>query len=216
LLALSRAVGRVAAIVRRSTIALRAKRCELCDMKKQPRRLPALSMALATALALAAGCKTDNAPSASPPTTAPSVRSDDTAARPAPTPPAEARPPAPAPALPAQAAQGDGSPGADWRARRAAELDKDGDGKVSDAERAAALHDRADQMRRRLDANADGKLTPDELANARGRMRFDDPAALDTNHDGDISADELAAGLKARADQRRARRVGSDTPGTQP
>jgi hypothetical protein len=207
---LSRAVDHIIAHVRRSTIATRAARCEADRMTKQPRRPLALSMALATALAFAAGCKTD-APAASPPP----ARSDDTAAKPVANPAVapEAKPPAPA--LPAQAAQGDGAPNAEWRAKRAAELDKDGDGKVSDAERANALHDRADQMRRRFDANHDGKLTPDELANARGRMRFDDPAALDTDHDGDISADELAAGMKARADARRARR-GSDAPGTQP
>ncbi|HEY6179023.1 MAG TPA: hypothetical protein VIX73_31435 [Kofleriaceae bacterium] len=160
-------------------------------------------MALASALALA-GCKTD-ASGGSPP-----AHKDDTAAR----------PPAPAPAvtegkpsLPAEPAQADGS-GDDWRARRAARLDKDGDGVVSDAERAAALHDRAEMLRKRLDRNGDGKLTPDELSGARGRIQFLDPAVLDTNHDGEISADELAAGIKARADARRARR-GSDAPGTQ-
>jgi len=214
LLALPRALGRTDAIVRRSTIAMRAARCELSRMTKHTRRPFALALPVALGAALAlAGCKTDkpDAPAASPP--APSA---DTArpAPPTPAPPAAAPETTPPPALP-PAAQADGSAD-DWRARRAARLDKDGDGKVSDEERANALHDRADQMRRRFDANHDNKLTPEELANARGRMRFDDPAALDTDHDGDISADELAAGLKARADARRGRRIGSDAPGTRP
>jgi Ca2+-binding EF-hand superfamily protein len=92
-------------------------------------------------------------------------------------------------------------------------MDRDGDGVVSDEERAAAMRDRADAMRKRLDTDGDGKLTPAELANARGRMRFDDAAAVDTNHDGEISADELAVAMKARMDARRAQHasaVGSD------
>jgi Ca2+-binding EF-hand superfamily protein len=80
---------------------------------------------------------------------------------------------------------------------------------MTDEERAAALKQRAEMMRKRLDTDGDGKLTPAELTAARGRMRFDDPAAIDTNHDGDISTDELVAAMKARADQRRAQRAGS-------
>jgi Ca2+-binding EF-hand superfamily protein len=86
-------------------------------------------------------------------------------------------------------------------------MDKDGDGKISDEERAAAMKERSEKMRARLDTNGDGKLTPDELANSKGRMKFDDPAALDTNHDGDISADELQAGIQARRDEMRAQRM---------
>ncbi|HEX4422047.1 MAG TPA: hypothetical protein VH165_29245 [Kofleriaceae bacterium] len=100
----------------------------------------------------------------------------------------------------------------DWRKRRDAKLDTNGDGVVSDEERAAAMKQRATAMRDRLDADGDGKLTPAELANAPGRMHFDDPAALDTNHDGDISADELAAGIKAKRDARRAARNGGGDP----
>lgn len=98
----------------------------------------------------------------------------------------------------------------EWRKRRMERLDKDGDGKISDEERAAAIKERMDGMRARLDTDGDGKLTPAELAAARGnRLRMEDPAALDTNHDGDISSDELAAGMKARRDARRAARDGS-------
>src|SRR6185436_20508167 len=73
----------------------------------------------------------------------------------------------------------------EWRKRREARIDANGDGVVSDEERTTAMQERLSAMRTRLDANGDGKLSPDELASARGRMRFDDPAAIDTNHDGD-------------------------------
>lgn len=110
----------------------------------------------------------------------------------------------------------------EWRKRRMERMDKDGDGKISDEERAAAMKERMDAMRARLDTDGDGKVTPAELAAARGnRIRMEDPAALDTNHDGDISSDELAAGMKARRDARRAARDGdaatpppAPTPGT--
>jgi hypothetical protein len=117
------------------------------------------------------------------------------------------------PALPSAPAGSDDQPSADdqsrgpfagrdeWRKRREAKIDTNGDGVISDEERTAAMRERVGRMHARLDADGDGKLTPAELANAPGRMHFDDPAALDTNHDGDISADELAAALKARREQ---------------
>lgn len=135
-----------------------------------------------------------------------------TATEPAPT----ARAARPAPALPAaptaidngsdrpQLPPGDHAWG--HHGDRMARMDKDGDGKISDEERAAAMKERTERMRQRLDTNGDGKLTPDELASSKGRMHFDDPAALDTNHDGDISADELQAGMEARREQMREQR----------
>src|SRR5262249_37432541 len=150
-------------------IASHGRSCEVHRMMKQ------LTMA---ALVFAVACKTDASPSSS----APSVVDGSARARSAkidvkPVPPA-----APAPAgsgdQPGAAEPGD-TPRADWRRRREARLDANGDGVVSDEERAAAMHDRAVNMRKRLDTDGDGKLTPAELANARGRMRFDNPAALD-------------------------------------
>jgi hypothetical protein len=132
---------------------------------------------------------------------------------PAPTPVEHpAQPAAPAPSLPSDpstnSAMGSGDrpslPPGHHRGDRFAKMDKDGDGVISDEERAAAMKERAAQMRTRLDSNGDGKLTPDELASAKGRMHFDDPASLDTNKDGDISADELAAAMQARREARRA------------
>ena len=176
-------------------------------------------LSLAAAVVLAVACKTEapspanQAPAASdPPAKARSAKIDVKPVSPA-------LPEAPAP--PSPTAPGDGKVAGDsrrgdpaardeWRKRRDARLDANGDGAVSDPERAAAMHSRVTAMHARLDADGDGKLTPAELANAPGRMHFDDPAALDTNHDGDISADELAAAMQARRDQRRADRAAAD------
>jgi hypothetical protein len=132
-----------------------------------------------------------------------------------PTPTVRSARPAPAlPAAPAPIAEGSDRPSLPpgdhaWgqRGDRLARMDKDGDGKISDEERAAAMKERTERIRQRLDTNGDGKLTPDELAGSKGRMRFDDPGALDTNHDGDISADELQAGMEARREEMRAQRM---------
>jgi hypothetical protein len=176
-------------------------------------------LSIAAALVLAVACKTDAPSSATPAPTG-----EDTAAK-ARSAKIEVKPVQPAlpaaPAAPAPPAPGDDKAGGDsprgnpaardeWRKRRNARLDANGDGVVSDEERAAAMRERMTAMRARLDADGDGKLTPAELANAPGRMQFDNPAALDTNHDGDISADELAAAMQARRDQRRTERAGAD------
>ncbi len=107
----------------------------------------------------------------------------------------------------------------EWRERRMARLDTDGDGTVSEPERAAAMHERMVNMHSKLDADADGKLTVAELGAGRRGMQFDQPETADLNHDGDISADELVAAVKVRREQRRLERnnagsaaAGSATP----
>jgi hypothetical protein len=165
-----------------------------------------MHLSIAVALAFAVACKTDKpAASTDPAATEPSSGKPRSAK-------IDVKPLAP-PSLPAAA---DGSDAAadsprgnreDWRKRRDAKADANGDGVVSDEERDAAARERMTAIRARFDADGDGKLTPAELASAPGRMHFDDPAALDTNHDGDISADELAAGVKAKREQRRAARA---------
>ncbi|MBA3539218.1 MAG: hypothetical protein H0T79_06290 [Deltaproteobacteria bacterium] len=93
----------------------------------------------------------------------------------------------------------------DMRKQREAKVDTDGDGKISEAERVKARHERADKMRTRMDANGDGKVSAEELgSNASGRFarRLGDGATIDTNKDGDISTDELDAALAARGDRR--------------
>jgi len=100
------------------------------------------------------------------------------------------------------------------RGGRMAQMDTNGDGVISDEERATAMTERVNAMHARYDTDGDGKLTPKELSAARGRLRFDNPEALDTNHDGDISPEELAVGMKAKRDQWRANlnRNGAPTP----
>jgi hypothetical protein len=175
-------------------------------------------LSIAAVLVLAVACKTEAPAPANQPPAGEDTNAKARSAKIDVKPVQPALPPAPAaPAVgddkPALADPPRGNPAGreQWRKRRDARIDANGDGVISDEERAAALQQRVTAMRTRLDADGDGKLTPAELANARGRMmRFDDPAALDTNHDGDISADELAAALKARRDQRRSDRPGAD------
>ncbi|HET9621676.1 MAG TPA: hypothetical protein VFP84_09935 [Kofleriaceae bacterium] len=162
-----------------------------------------LSFAFAFALALGA-CKTENQPAASAGsnTEAPGgkARSAKIGVKPV------------SPEQPALPSDGAGSDDRDarreaWRERRKERMDTDGDGVVSDEERAAAIKQRMNRVRDRLDGDGDGKLTPAELAAAPGRMHFENPEALDTNHDGNIDADELAAGMKARREAVRAARA---------
>jgi hypothetical protein len=179
-----------------------------------------LAIAVATSLAFA-GCKKD--PPASPP-----ARSGDTAAAPEPsaTPPKpRAAPPTvaqPTPAVPETppppppsrdvAADDSTDEGAAGSAAAA-----EGTVEARSERRLAAMQRRAVQIHEQFDTNHDGVLSPEELANAHGRRaHFDDPFALDTDHDGDISPDELAAGLKERAEARRAQLLGSDGAPQQP
>jgi hypothetical protein len=180
-------------------------------------------LTIVAAVVFAVACKTDAPPqqSAAPAgedtgAKARSAKIDVKPVQPPPAPPALPAPPAASTDSPAATVPPPGDnpmPRADWRRRRDARLDANGDGVVSGEERDAAMHERMTNMRTRLDTNGDGKVSPDEMAGARGRMRFDDPAALDTNHDGDISADELAAGFRARREQWRGTRPG---PGPSP
>lgn len=120
----------------------------------------------------------------------------------------DAKPAEPAANAPAGSAEpaGSGDPHAmGHRGRMMKDMDTDGDGKISDAEREAFRKKRLEKAREKLDANHDGKLTVDELKAAGGRMKFDNAEALDTNKDGDISVDELDAAMK----ERRAAKMGS-------
>lgn len=150
-------------------------------------------------LVVASACKTTDSAPQPQPTADPAAAPARVASRPAPRLAAPTPLGSDTPALPDEGGRHHGG--------RMAKMDTDGDGKISDEEREAAMKDRSAKMRSRLDTNGDGKLTPDELANAKGRMKFDDPTALDTNNDGDISADELEAGMTARRDEMRAQRL---------
>jgi hypothetical protein len=143
-----------------------------------------LSLALACCLALAAGCKSDSTPPA-----AGSAQSSGASRS------GRIDMPRPRPKL-----NPDGTDREDKRAelgqRRSDQLsawDADGDGKLSDAERAAMHKERALGMHARFDLDGDGKLTPEELSKTRW---FGGAASTaDTNGDGDISPDELQKAL---------------------
>jgi hypothetical protein len=167
-------------------------------------------LTMVAALVFAVACKTDApaqqnpAPAGDPSAKPRSAKIDVKPVQPPTEPPALPAPPAESGEQPRATVPPPGDnpmPRADWRRRRDARLDANGDGIVSGEERDAALRDRMLNMRTRLDTDGDGKLSPAELAAGRGRMRFDNPEALDTNHDGDISAEELAAGFRARRQQ---------------
>lgn len=74
-----------------------------------------------------------------------------------------------------------------------AAIDTDGDGTISDAERAAAHQARAAEHFARLDVDGDGRVTEAELAAAPGRGHHRAPAFADLDADGDggITLDEL-------------------------
>ncbi|MEO7735221.1 MAG: hypothetical protein ABIY55_29980 [Kofleriaceae bacterium] len=166
-----------------------------------------MKLSLAVTLLFAVACKTETpAPSAN---AAPAGESTGRARSAK----IDIKPVAPPAAARADAPQIDPAAREAWRERREAKIDTDGDGKISEQERAAAMHDRVVNMHARLDTDGDGKLTPAELSAGRARMRFDDPAALDTNHDGDISADELAAAMKMKREQRDQRRAANGAGG---
>ena len=82
------------------------------------------------------------------------------------------------------------------RRKRIAELDTDGDGTVSDAERKAGRVKRATELHASLDIDGDGKVTPTELASSKIRRFQVD--TVDTNKDGDISVEELTQALESR------------------
>ncbi len=83
------------------------------------------------------------------------------------------------------------------RQERMAELDKNGDGSVSQDERDAARKERVVEIRTRLDADGDGKLTVTELAESRMARRMGDLTTVDIDKNGEISAEEMQASMDA-------------------
>jgi len=100
----------------------------------------------------------------------------------------------------------------DRRAERIAEFDSDGDGQLSDAERAqmrearqAEREARRAEMIAELDKNADGQLDESERQAMRQQRVQGTLDRLDANRDGKLSPDELAA-RNADADANSGRR----------
>lgn len=86
--------------------------------------------------------------------------------------------------------------------------DKDGDGRVSRAEAAAAATERTNEWFDKLDLNKDGYVNKDEIQQAResrrGQMQemFDEHfKAADANNDGQLSLDEVQANMPRLADR---------------
>ncbi len=161
-----------------------------------------LCLPLIASLFLAAGCKTDDADSKS----GSAAKAEPTAAKgrsgkielPAqqrPRPSLEGDRPVPAEDLDAQE-EARLERREERRKQRMAELDKDGDGQISDAERDAARLVRVAETKRRLDTNGDGKLTVDELKDSRMARRLGDKIdTIDTDKNGEISPEELKASM---------------------
>jgi Ca2+-binding EF-hand superfamily protein len=85
--------------------------------------------------------------------------------------------------------------------------DKDGDGKVSRAEAAAAATSKSDEWFDKLDLNKDGFITPDEIKQAHEARReqmhemFEEHfKAADTNNDGKLSLEEVQAKMPRLAE----------------
>lgn len=94
------------------------------------------------------------------------------------------------------------------RAHDEMRADKDGDGRVSRAEFAAAGDQRANDWFDKLDLNKDGYLTPDEMKQARETRHANMQAkmderfkAADTNGDGQLSLEEVQAKMPRLADR---------------
>ena len=84
------------------------------------------------------------------------------------------------------------------RRERMAEIDTDGDGVISDAEREAARAKREAELAARLDTNKDGVVSEEERGDARRQRAVDMHARFDSDGDGKLTQQELATSPFAR------------------
>lgn len=97
-----------------------------------------------------------------------------------------------------------------------ADLDTDGDGKVTLEELKAYAEIAASKRFQEADTDGDGKLSGEEMTAAREKARTERQAArqqamierLDTDGDGFVSEEEMKAAMEARADARDGNRDG--------
>jgi len=167
---------------------------------------------LVTGLALAGGCKSDDAGGSKAP-----QQPAATSAAPA----EEAAPAAEAP--PAQPTDGVASadPRDAKRQQRREEMlkkyDANADGKLNKAERETMRREGIDRKMARMDTDRDGKISRDEAGRGLlARKLLPDFAAADRNHDSFISRDELAAAIQLFQQQKREARLRGGDMGGQP
>jgi Ca2+-binding EF-hand superfamily protein len=86
--------------------------------------------------------------------------------------------------------------------KRLKELDADGDGRVSEAERAAARNKRQGKHLEEFDTDGDGKISEAERAAARNKRQGKHLEGFDTDGDGKISDEERRAAQGKRSNQR--------------
>lgn len=179
-----------------------------------------LCLPLIVSLLIAAGCKTEGAESTAG-SAAPQAEQSATKGRSGKIDLPQQRPRREGgerPALTDDPDQGDRRERRDERRKeRMAELDKDGDGQISDAERDAARQVRVAETKKRLDTNGDGKLTLDELKESRMARRLgEDLDGIDADKNGEISAEELQTSMDAMRANMWGGRRGADEPAKTP
>ena len=81
-------------------------------------------------------------------------------------------------------------------------FDKDGDGKLSETERAAMKAEREKEMLAKYDADKDGKLSDEERAKAKEDRHKEMIARFDKDGDGKLSETERAAMKAERAERK--------------
>lgn len=81
---------------------------------------------------------------------------------------------------------------------RKGKIDTNGDGTISEEERQAAQEARREQMRQKMDTDGDGTVSDAEREAARKEMREEMRKRIDTDGDGEISEAERQAAREAR------------------
>lgn len=173
-------------------------------------------------LALATGCKSDDAAAKKPAAGDPEATASGGAGS------AAGQPEDPVPGLPVprrmrsgdspdQATADTGEPrrgfrggrGSDEMRQRMAEMrqrfDTNSDGKIDEDERVAMREARVKERVSRIDSDGDGKISRQEAEGAPGRRMLRDFDAVDANQDSVISPEELEAAMSERRSQRRER-----------
>lgn len=93
-----------------------------------------------------------------------------------------------------------------------AKFDKDGDGKLNEAEVKAAREARQAEMIKKFDKDGDGKLSPEEMKTASEARRAEMMKKFDKDGDGKISEEEKKAAHEAFKKSHEGDKPKSDKP----